>query len=84
MIYKIVTSEERDPAKLEPLLNDLAADGYRVVTIFGTAPAQAGFAALLERKVHADATADAADAAWVEDYVRKLQERRVDEGKHEG
>ena len=69
MIYKIVTSEERDPAKIEAQLNELAAEGYRVVAIFGTAPAQAGFAALLERKVNADATAD---AAWLLDYLRSL------------
>ena len=81
MTYKIVTSEDPHPAKLEPLLNELAADGYRVVAIFGTAPAWPGFSALLERKVHADA---AADAAWVLDYVRQLQERSADDAQPEG
>ena len=84
MTYKIVTSEDPNPAKLESQLNELAADGYRVVAIFGTAPAQPGFAALLGRKVHADATADAADAAWMVDYVRQLRERSADDGQPEG
>ncbi len=49
MTYKVVTSKDPNPAKLEPQLNKLAADGYIVVTIFGTAPAWPGFSALLEK-----------------------------------
>ena len=49
MTYKIVTSADPNPAKLEPLLNKLAADGYRVVAVFSTVTPQAGFSALLEK-----------------------------------
>ena len=49
MTYKIVTSEDPNPAKLEPLLNKLAADGYRVVAIFASTAVRPGFSALLEK-----------------------------------